>query len=311
MALAGDGWPYLRQWLAAVPQLDRPAPCLYLIGGKCLGKTLLGDGLAAIWSVSRPCPMREATGNFNGALATCPVVMSDEGFPPDFDFARFRDSLTARSVSVNRKYGSQGSIEGCARFMIAANNDELLRYQRVGALTQADIDAIASRLLVLRCDDAAATALLGQSTTWIAERGLAEYVLWLHQNVPLEPTDSRMAARPQGGEALLQHLVDSRVTAGKSSDVLAKIWEAVGSPADLTAQYGVWVRGAEVWVNTHALTVACNDDGLRVSRADALDTCRMLGGVSLKKRTDHKSRHQTRVHVLSLAELRRVVNDLG
>lgn len=307
MALAGDGWPYLRQWLAAVPQLDRPAPCLYLIGGKGLGKTLLGDGLAAIWSVSGPCKMREATGAFNGALASCPMVMSDEGFPPDFDFARFRDAITARSVSVNRKYGAQGSVEGCARFMIAANNDEVLRYQRVGTLTQADIEAIASRLLVLRCDEAAAAALLGQNTKWIAEQGLAEYALWLHQNVALESADHRMAARPQGGEALLQHLVDSRVTAGKSSDILLKIWEAVGSPAEHSAQYGVWVRGPEVWVNTHALTVACKDDGLRVSLADAQDTCRMLGGLRLPRRVDPKSRHQTKVYILSRAGLRRVV----
>lgn len=306
-ALAGDDYPYLALWLAAAVALDRPAPCLYLIGGKGLGKSLLADGLAGLWSQPGPCKMLEATGNFNDTLADCPVVFSDEGFPEDFDFARFREAITARSVKVNRKYGAKGTVEGCVRYMLAANNDAALRYQRVGSLTQDDLEAIADRLLVLRCSTDARRALRALDTAWVARQGLAEHILWLASDVELEPSTERMCARPHGAEALLRKVVEGRTAAGRGSDVLLKLAEGVGAPEDLTASYGVWVRAdaGEVWVQSTKLAQALREDGSRSTLADVREVCDTLTAAgqdqSVVKRAG-KALH--RVRVLSLPALR-------
>ncbi len=148
-ALAGDHYPKLAAWIAALCELDRPAPMLYIEGKRNCGKTLLAKGLAQLWK----CPevdFAEAIENFNEASARSPLFFADEGFPEKLDFQGLRRMITEGNRRVNEKFKPKYDVEGFARFMVGANNDDILRYQKTGTLTRDDLDAIADRLLVIR-----------------------------------------------------------------------------------------------------------------------------------------------------------------
>lgn len=251
-ALFGSGYAAAAQWLASLVALERPAPCLYMAGPKGLGKTLLADGLAALWQCPSPVDMAEAIDSFNEATAECPLVFTDEGFPEDLNFSTFRKMVTQHSRRVNVKYRAKYAVEGAGRYMIAANNEDVMRYQKFGTLSADDLDAIADRLLVILCCVEARAVLEThhheELTRW-AQGEIAEHVLWLAETVALEPS-GRMAAKPGGGERIL-----ASVVAGRSSDVLDRIREAIGTGA-LGEKSGVRVpkREAEaVYVNVRRL----------------------------------------------------------
>ncbi len=243
-ALFGEAYPAAAQWLASLFCLERPAPCLYLHGPKSVGKTLLACGLASIWSRGAPVEMSEAISNFNAATGSCPLIFTDEGFPERMSFDVFRNMVTAHERRVNEKNRPQYDVIGCARLMIAANSDNLLRYQRTGSLTRADIEAIADRLLVIKCLPEAAERL-DFNTSAAARTEIAEHVAWLAETVALQPK-GRMAAAPGGADTLLTTIV-----AGRNAPALRYIQE------QLSSERRVWSSGVftppkapkEVWIS--------------------------------------------------------------
>ncbi len=222
-ALFGEGYPLAAQWIASLFALDRPAPCLYLPGPPGVGKSLLADGLAAIWSRPAAVDMAEAIDNFNSATGECPIVFTDEGFPEKMRFEKFRKMITEHSRRVNEKQRAKVDVEGCARLIIAANNEDVLRYQKIGTLTKDDLDAISERLLVVPCDASARAKVDALDTDAAASHEIAEHAAWLAETVALEP-HGRMAAKPGGGERIL-----ASVIAGRSSDILVRIRECIGT----------------------------------------------------------------------------------
>jgi hypothetical protein len=211
--LGGEDYPRLEQWIASVVGLDRPAPILYLHGDKNIGKGLLAYGLGQIWGHS-PGDFGEAISSFNGEQERTPLLFADEGFPPDLDFQRLRSMVTEHSRRINEKYRPKYTLYGCSRIFVAANNGDALRYQRTGTLTEADVDAIADRLLVIACpkkrSDEAREFLTTINTNEWANRSIAEHTLWLHENVELEPSGQRMAAQPAGGRRLVMLMAGAR-----------------------------------------------------------------------------------------------------
>lgn len=266
-ALFGGGYDAAAQWLAAVVALDRPAPCLYLPGPPGLGKSLLADGLAALWERPAPVQMAEAISDFNEAMATCPLVFTDEGFPEKNDFAAFRRVVTAHSLRVNAKYRAKADVEGCARYMIAANNEDVLRYQKIGTLTKADLDAIGERLLVVPCHAEARAEVQRLDTNAAASHEIAEHVLWLAETVELQPKGERMAAKPGGSERIL-----ASVVAGRSAEVLAQIRDSLslGGRGERDGVRTHKNHPGEVWINVSRLYEAF--DG-RVSLASVKECC--------------------------------------
>jgi hypothetical protein len=275
-ALFGAKYANGVQWLASLVDLNRPAPCLFLVGGKDIGKSLLACGLASLWGVPEPAEMAESISQFNESTVECPLVFSDEELPKDLSFGVFREMITKHSRRVNRKGLSKVTLLGCVRVILAANNDQLLRYQKTGALTRADVDAIADRLLVIDCPTEGAgltavrKAVAALDTDAVATYQLAEHVLHLAATVPLTPKGVRMAAKPGGGERLL-----GKVVANRHSEILMKVRTllepnyqssepALVEPADDDAVTRVHVQG---------LFLSLCTPGCRVSLADVQEFC--------------------------------------
>lgn len=224
-----------------------------------------------------PVKMKEVISDFNESTGECPIVFTDEGFPDGLNFSEFRDMITEHARRVNRKNRAKYTVEGCARFYIAANNDEVLRYQRTGTLTSADLAAIADRLLVVKIDDddphvpECVAAVKKLDTNAAASHEIAEHVLWLAETVPLQPKGERMSARPGGGESILLGVV-----AARGDDVLAKIHEALGMGQSHAAKLGVHVSKNwpdEVRVHIPTLTKALAESFSKAGRAAVREFC--------------------------------------
>lgn len=187
--LTGSAKEVLLDWLAVVTDLTEPCAAVYFDGAPGVGKTLLADGLARLWTTTaRPTPLDNAMGPFNDALTSCPLVLADEQIPKDARgrtrTADLRQFIQARTRTLNRKFLPSATLEGAARLIITANNRELLLSQE--HLTSNDIRAITNRLIYIQCDASSGEYLqsLGMDTvrTFVTEDKIARHALWLRDN---------------------------------------------------------------------------------------------------------------------------------
>ncbi len=265
----------VEMWLAASVALEKPAPLLALIGPALHGKSLFADGLARLWSRSKAAMMSEAFGEFNEAVGYCPLIFADEEIPGDMTFAWLREAITSRTRRVNRKGVSATDVLGCCRMILAANNDQVFRFAKMGVLTAADRDAIERRLLVVDVQPGAVDVLRESDTEAIADHRLAEHVLWLAQTVPVLGPGERMAAPANDGKRMLGPVLFNR-----QADVLARLRELLDTngvigggthPAVVRAVDG---EQGEVWVNVaRVFDTFRGSVGSRVSRTDIGDVC--------------------------------------
>jgi hypothetical protein len=190
-ALTGENYPVVLQWIASLFALNRPAPALYLCGREGVGKSLLATGLGLLWGCA-PARLSNVVGDFNAALLRTPLVLAEEGFPEDMDFAQFRDLLTESTRCVNEKFQPLVDVDGHIRMLICANNLEMFAFQRAGVVTSLDAEAIAKRLIVIDAKADALPHVEGIDTTdWPQQ--IAEHALHVRATVPLTDVGSRWA----------------------------------------------------------------------------------------------------------------------
>jgi hypothetical protein len=183
--LAGSMWETLCDWLAVVTRLDEPCAALYLDGAPGVGKSLLADGLARLWTEEKPTLLDETMGNFNGSLVSCPLVLADETIPKDFKgrvrTSELRQIIQGRSRALTRKFLPNASMRGAIRLIIAANNQDLLTSNE--ALSTNDIQAIVDRIIYIYCPKNAAKYLRKVNTrSFVKEDRIARHALWLSQH---------------------------------------------------------------------------------------------------------------------------------
>lgn len=186
--LTGGQYETVSDWLSVVTRLDEPCAALYLDGAPGVGKTLLADGLARIWSTDRPTAFEQALADFNDGLTACPLVLADESVPRDFRgrvrTAELRQFIQARSRPLKRKFQPDSTLIGCTRLIITANNRELLASTE--NLTANDIGAIVDRLIYVQCGTNAGRYLNSLGPRVVSEfvRGdrIAKHALWLGLN---------------------------------------------------------------------------------------------------------------------------------
>lgn len=196
-ALVGpEALPTLLDWLAASHRHEAPAPALYLDGPPGTGKTLLSKVLAAPWG-RPPVDIAAAIGNFSSDLATCPIVLVDEGYPLDVrGLAAFRSLVSERGHRLTEKYLPDLTLSGTIRVVVAANNGDALEIRDVKST--ADLVALAERVLYLRIpDDSPARAVLEayDGPDLVAE--LAAHVEYLRATRSLPAAGRWLVAAPR------------------------------------------------------------------------------------------------------------------
>lgn len=224
--IAGAKYERLEQWLAVATALKEPCAALYLEGERGTGKSLLGYGVARIWTKYRPTTFDEALAAFNESLVKCPLVFADETVPVDsrgmIRTDQIREFIQARTRPLRRKYKPNATLEGCVRVILAANNRNLL--QTTEHLTKEDIDAIVERIFYVRVQPEARAYLNslapGVTASWVIEDKIAEHVVWLAENVSV----------PRGRRFLV---------AGESSDLTRSLTVTTG----LRAAVCQWLVG--------------------------------------------------------------------
>lgn len=190
LLLGGEEYEALLDWCAALPMIDRPSRLLYFDGPPACGKNLFAASAARLWSEEGPERLSEALGHFNVALLRCPLLLADESVPTEKDTSsKIRALITAQHHTINAKNAQPMTLEGCARVLLAANNDKLLRFAE--ALTRHDQEGIIDRMLYINPDREAADYLrsLGgreHVDKWRAEDRFVKHCRYLAQVRPLD-----------------------------------------------------------------------------------------------------------------------------
>ena len=204
----------LLDWVAAVPKLGRQCCALYLWGAKGVGKTLLCNGLAALWGLRDITPLDVAIDSFNERLARMPLVVADEYLPDVRDISgKLRELIGSKNHTLRRKYRPEASLYGSIRLIMLANTPHLLDLK--GDHTKEDLDAIAERFLFVNCDKAASAYLESLSQNEkdaMLDHKIAEHCLWLSLNRDIEE-GKRFIVEGSLGEANLNISINNERTA--------------------------------------------------------------------------------------------------
>lgn len=177
----------LLDWLAVCPDLRRAAPALVLVGAANVGKSLLAQGLAYLWSTEGPTDMTDAMGSFDENLLKCPLVFGDEKIPKDHKgrakTEELRTMITRQRQTIRRKHRPNYEVAGALRVMVAANNTEALWGN--SRFTQDDIKALAQRVVYIEPNPEAEAYLADHhpgENLWAERDMISRHVLWLQAN---------------------------------------------------------------------------------------------------------------------------------
>lgn len=179
------GGPVLLDWVACVTRLDRQCAALYLEGPPGTGKSLLGRGLARLWSTDGPTDLVRVLGDWTDGLTRCPLLVADEHIPASFNrkstSAELRALIGNTTHNLSRKFRSLASLKGSVRVILAGNNEDLISFDSE-ELTNDDMAAVAERFLHVKHDDTPRTYLQAPTTdtsTWVDGDAIAQHALHL------------------------------------------------------------------------------------------------------------------------------------
>lgn len=177
------GGKKLLDWVATVNRLESQTCALYIMGPKGIGKNLLANGLARLWSEGGATPINSIYEDFNDYLAKCPLIFADEQLPQRRDItADLRALIGSGTQFLKRKFLPATQVDGAVRLIIAANNTNLLNTKN--DLSEYDLAAVAERFLYIHAPQRAADYLqaIGGKTEvakWLKEDRIARHALWL------------------------------------------------------------------------------------------------------------------------------------
>jgi hypothetical protein len=187
--LCGKQTPDVLNWIALATSLDETCAALLFTGAKDTGKSLFANGMSRLWTTQGAVPLASALGDFNDAVARCPLVFADEQLPKDWRgngrTSELREFIAARSRPFKKKHYPESVILGAIRLVIAANNDEILAIQE--NLSVNDIEAIGDRFYHVEVNPDAATFLRAcEPQTFVYDDRIAKHALWLRDNHPVK-----------------------------------------------------------------------------------------------------------------------------
>lgn len=254
--LGGTRADRLLDWLATAPDLTRTTAALYLKGSASAGKGLFAAGLAKLWGAS-VAAFEDVLGSaFNSALLNCPIVFLDESNTADVDHAEFRRLVGDSERKLTKKHAPTGTLLGCVRLVIAANNWNALRIRR--ADTVEDDEAIGTRILAIDIPDEAGEyleGLGGDSFTrahWTAGRmALPRHIAWLErERAPAVKLGTRFMVAGDGLWSEQQADLEAEAQAAVAADPWVPVVRARLDAAGSGPVPGTWllehVAGADV-----------------------------------------------------------------
>lgn len=188
--LGGKNSEKLKDWVAVAPVLDKPVCSIYVDGPKDAGKTMLAAGVSRIWSEA-PTEFESAHGAFNSAITDNPLIFADEELPYRMTSGFLRKFIGQGTHPLRRKNMPEAKLLGYFRLIIAANNPDLLQFEDEH-FSRNDIEAIAARILYIKCDRAASEYLRSRggykwTKDWVSGDRIAAHALWLHKTREVVP----------------------------------------------------------------------------------------------------------------------------
>jgi len=228
-ALFGDRWDDARDWIVALPRLDRPVAGLILYGDPGTGKSMFGLACSRFFG-RESCSYNDVfhESGFNDALLRNPVVLCDEAATVDAPSEAFRSLIANRSHPIRAKNQPSSTLEGCPRLLVVAQDPDPLRLGN-RSNSRATEEAIGRRLIVVECSTAArdlleARGAPGHTEDWIDGRGmLLQHLAWIASTHQIQRPGKRL-------------LVD-----GDAERWVATIRSRVGLPASILEALETWL----------------------------------------------------------------------
>lgn len=251
--LGGKHAEKLLDWVATVTDLSRPTAAIYFVGPGGAGKTMFGQGIARLWTTGSATSAAQVLGgDFNAAIATCPLIMADEALPKRVGqratSAELRELIASVARPYKRKYLADSTLHGAIRLVLAANNDRLLDLRE--DLDSMDQAAVAERFLVVHVPEAASRYLEsigGRTGTagWVDGDKIAEHALYLARTRKVKPAGRWIVK----GEIEEVHERLS-VSSGVAGAVVEWICRYMADPARVNAAAsGIVVGNGEILIN--------------------------------------------------------------
>jgi hypothetical protein len=163
--LFGDDEGPILDWMATSSQhLSEPTSILTIVGPTGAGKNMILHGLARQWSEQGPVQAKQFLGQFNEAILRCPIVSIDEDLPTDpstgrrLTTARLREISGESTFPIGIKFRSMATLHGALRIVVTINDLEAITTFNED-LNNNSMDAVASRILIVRATDAHARFL--------------------------------------------------------------------------------------------------------------------------------------------------------
>ncbi len=239
-------------WVATVTRLDRMSCAVYIEAPKNLGKNLLANGLAKLWTEGMPAKFEDLVSDFQDSLMHCPIVHADEALPSTKQSTVILRQLVSNPYTyVNQKFGAKSRVHGAIRLLMTANNSSMLRTAE--SLTEDDLNATASRILHIKAGPEAGAyrCSLGAEPDvayrWCEGGAIAEHALWLAQTRKVKDT-GRFLVEGETSEASHSLALNSEHVEAVC-EILAKHLLEPQSGARAACDAGIIVGSGEVLVS--------------------------------------------------------------
>lgn len=290
--LGGDNAWRIKDWLSVLFQYDYPVCALYLEGAPGVGKGLLVESLAQIWS-GKFCGFSELTKAFDQRILETPLIWADEiaeGAVGKSMSAAFRKIVGSSVHDVSVKYESNMELHGCPRVMITANNSNAIRFME--NMSGDDIEAVVTRFGHVMCNPETEQYLLdlgGRRHTldWSKGLGIANHVAWMNENYVLPEKTGRYLI-PGWARDFAENLVAHGSMQGEVQDAIVRYLTAHVVKGQPIKGMCTWHEGS-LGVNTTVLqdswSLLMGDKAKVPSRSQINKTAKSLCHGHVRKRT--------------------------
>ena len=183
-------------WLATLPQLDRPTAILWLYGPKGLGKGMLAEACSRFFGHAVADYDDVFKSRFNDAMLRCPVIWLDEQAEVRTSSGVLRKRAGNSRHAIEAKHEASGTLLGCPRQVWTSNNEDPANLGRETPDLYSN-EAIGDRIVIVECDRSAEAWLKerggrGFTAEWIQKKNgdpgfLVEHIAWLANNRRVVP----------------------------------------------------------------------------------------------------------------------------